>query len=127
MASAVRYARRMDITEFEQAVEAVLDDLPTWVDAEMDNVYVVVERRPTREQDPHGNGLLGLYEGVSLSERGGEYFAVAPDRILVFFEPHIALGLAPDQLRREIRTTVLHEVGHHIGLSEERLHELGWA
>jgi predicted Zn-dependent protease with MMP-like domain len=117
----------MDITEFEQAVEVVLAGLPPWVAAEMDNVYVVVERRPTRDQDPHGDGLLGLYEGVALNERGVDYFAVAPDRIIVFFEAHLAMGLADEELRREIRTTVLHEVGHHIGLSDERLHELGWA
>jgi predicted Zn-dependent protease with MMP-like domain len=117
----------MDITEFEHAVEAVLADLPAWVVAEMDNVYVVVERRPTPQQDPHGDGLLGLYEGVALNERGADYFAVAPDRIVVFSEPHLALGLPPEELQHEIRTTVLHEVGHHIGLSDARLHELGWA
>lgn len=117
----------MDIATFEREVEAVLAGLPGWVRSEMDNVYVVVERRPTRSQDPSGDGLLGIYEGVSLAERGVDYYAVAPDRIVVFYDAHMALGLNGDDLRDEIRTTVLHELGHHLGLSEERLHELGWA
>lgn len=117
----------MNVREFEQEVEAVLAALPEWVRAEMDNVFVVVERRPTRDQDPTGDGLLGIYEGVSLAERGFDYFGVAPDRIVVFYEPHMALGLDRDGLRAEIRTTVLHELGHHLGMTDERLHELGWA
>ena len=117
----------MDHAEFEHIVAGVLRDLPPWVSSEMDNVYVVVERRPNRHQDPQGSGLLGLYEGVSLPDRGVDYFAVTPDRIVVFIEPHLALELSPEALRNEIRTTVLHEIGHHIGLSDARLHELGWA
>ena len=117
----------MTIDEFEAEVEAVLAALPRWVKDEMDNVFVVVERRPTRTQDPTGHGLLGIYEGVALDERGIDYFGVAPDRIVVFYEPHMRLGLAPEGLREEIRVTVLHELGHHLGFSEERLHELGWA
>lgn len=116
----------MRIDDFETEVEAVLGALPQWVKDEMDNVFVVVERRPTREQDPSGEGLLGIYEGVALDERGIDYFGVAPDRIVVFFEPHMALHLGPGELRDEIRVTVLHELGHHLGLSDERLHELGW-
>ncbi len=121
------YAAAMNITEFEGEVERIIASLPRWVVAEMDNVYVVVERRPTREQDPSGTGLLGIYEGVALDERGIDYFGVAPDRIVVFYEPHMRLGLSRDALRAEIRVTVLHELGHHLGLSDERLHELGWA
>jgi len=117
----------MDIAEFERQVEAVLDGLPEWVRDRMDNVYVIVEPRPSRDQDPDGSGLLGIYEGVSLDERGMDYFGAAPDRIVVFYEPHIALGLGGDDLRSEIRTTVLHELGHHLGMTDERLHELGWA
>lgn len=116
----------MRIDEFEAEVEVVLASLPQWIKDEMDNVFVVVERRPSRQQDPSGEGLLGIYEGVALDERGMDYFGVAPDRIVVFFEPHMALGLGPNELREEIRITVLHELGHHLGLSDERLHELGW-
>ena len=117
----------MDIATFEREVELVLAGLPDWVKEHMDNVYVVVERRPTRQQDPTGEGLLGLYEGVSLDERGFDYFAAAPDQITVFYDAHMALGLDPTELRTEIRTTVLHELGHHLGMTDERLHELGWA
>jgi predicted Zn-dependent protease with MMP-like domain len=121
------YDASMNIDEFEATVEGVIEDLPAWVTERMENVYVIVERRPTRQQDPTGDGLLGLYEGVSLDERGVDYFGVAPDRIVVFYEPHVAMGLTDEALRREIRTTVLHELGHHLGMTDERLHELGWA
>lgn len=94
--------------------------------AQIDNLIVVVERAPSHEQDPTGTGLLGLYEGVSLAERGVDYFAVAPDQITVFYNAHIALGLDGDALRDEIRKTVLHELAHHLGFEEDRLHELGW-
>lgn len=124
---ASRYAGTMNIAEFEREVERVLADLPAWIRDQMDNVFVVVERRPTRDQDPTGDGLLGIYEGVSLLERGGGYFGVAPDQIVVFYDAHMELGLHGQALRDEIRTTVLHELGHHLGLSDERLHELGWA
>ena len=116
----------MRIDEFESEVETVLAELPAWIREKMDNVYVVVERRPSRGQDPTGHGLLGLYEGVSLADRGIDYYAVSPDRIIVFHEPHMALGLRGDELRSEIRTTVLHELGHHLGIDDDRLHELGW-
>lgn len=117
----------MRIDEFETEVESILASLPRWVKERMDNVYVVVERRPTRSQDPEGQGLLGLYEGVSLEDRGVDYFAVTPDVITVFYDAHMALGLPDGELRAEIRTTVLHELGHHLGMTDERLHELGWA
>lgn len=117
----------MDIATFEREVESVIDGLPDWIRSQLDNVFVIVERRPTRQQDPSGEGLLGIYEGVSLAERGVDYFGVAPDRIVVFYDAHMALGLSGEQLRTEIRATVLHELGHHLGLTEERLHELGWA
>ena len=113
--------------QFEAEVDAVLGSLPRWVVSRIDNVIFVVERRPRPEQNPSGEPLLGLYEGVPLSERGIDYYAVAPDQITVFYEPHMALGLADDELRSEIRTTVLHELGHHLGIDDERLHEIGWS
>jgi predicted Zn-dependent protease with MMP-like domain len=117
----------MNIEAFEAEVDAILASLPPWVNAKIDNLIVVVERRPTPAQDATRTSLLGLYEGVSLADRGVDYFAAAPDQITVFYEPHIALGLRPDDLRSEIRTTVLHELGHHLGIDDRRLHELGWA
>lgn len=106
---------------FEQEVDRVLEDLPEWVVDEIDNLVVVVEDRPTEEQ----GDVLGIYEGISLAERG-EYSGAFPDRIIIFYEPHIELELSEEELRSEIRTTVLHELGHHLGIDDDRLTELGW-
>ncbi len=116
----------MNEVEFERLVDEVLDELPEDIVRQIDNLVIVVEDEPTVEQDPHGEGLLGLYEGVSLAERGIDYTAVLPDRISIFRRPHLELGLSPEELRAEIRTTVLHEVAHHLGIDDERLHDLGW-
>lgn len=86
---------------------------------------MVVEERPSREQDPDHSGLLGLYEGISLAERG-DYYGALPDRITVFMKSHLALGLSRNETLQEVRATVLHEIGHHLGMDERRLHELGW-
>jgi len=111
--------------EFEDVVDRVLEDLPEWVLDKIDNLHVVVEEHPTSEQDPDDTGLLGIYEGVSLDERG-DYWGALPDRIVIFRQSHLALGMSPDDLASEIRRTVLHELGHHLGLGDERLAELGW-
>lgn len=99
----------------------MIEELPDWVIEEIDNLVVVVEDYPSREQ----GDLLGVYEGVSLAERG-DYSGVLPDRIVIFYRPHIELGLGLEELRSEIRKTVLHELGHHLGIDDERLSELGW-
>ena len=110
----------------ERIVDKTLESLPQWVLDEIENLTVVVEEWPTRVQDAGGDGLLGLYEGVSLGERGVDYFAQAPDRITVFRGPHLQMGLSRTDTAAEIRRTVLHELGHHLGLDDARLHELGW-
>jgi predicted Zn-dependent protease with MMP-like domain len=107
--------------EFEVEVDRVIEGLPDWVIAEIDNLVVVVEDHPTSE---HGD-VLGVYEGVSLAERG-DYSGVLPDRIVIFYEPHIELGLDDSELRDEIRRTVLHEIAHHLGIDDRRLTQLGW-
>ena len=112
--------------QFERIVDEALEELPEWVVDAVDNLHVVVEDWPTPEQDPTGQGLLGIYEGVSLLDRGDFYSGALPDRIVVFMGPHLELGLSKRELRAEIRTTVLHEVAHHLGIDDERLHELGW-
>ena len=116
----------MQPSDFEQLVDEALEELPSWVAERIDNLVVLVEERPTAEQDPTGDGLLGLYEGVSLADRGIDYFGVMPDQITIFREAHLTLGLDRDALRAEIRTTVLHEVAHHLGIDDQRLHDLGW-
>ena len=116
----------MDRNRFEDLVDRALEQLPEWVLDVLDNVVVVVEDWPTREQDPHGEGILGIYEGISLHDRGIEYTMALPDRIVIFREPHLSLDLSTPDLEAEIRTTVLHEVAHHLGIDDDRLHELGW-
>lgn len=116
----------MNLDAFENEVDKTIAGLPPWVHAQIDNLIIVVETRPTAEQDPTGHDLLGLYEGVSLADRGVDYFAVTPDQITVFYQPHVALGLPDDELAEEIRRTVLHELAHHLGIDDDRLHELGW-
>ena len=112
--------------QFERIVDAALDELPQWVVDRVDNLHVVVEDWPSPLQDPDGEGILGIYEGVSLLERGVDYSGFLPDRIVVFMGPHLDMGLSSADLKREIRTTVLHEIAHHLGIDDDRLHELGY-
>jgi predicted Zn-dependent protease with MMP-like domain len=107
--------------QFEREVDLVIEALPQWVLDKIDNLTVVVEDSPTADQGE----VLGIYEGVSLAERG-DYWGSLPDRIVIFYRPHLAMGLDDDELRQEIRRTVLHELGHHLGIGDDRLTELGW-
>ena len=107
--------------QFEREVDGVIEGLPEWVLKEVDNLIVVVEDEPGEEE----GDLLGIYEGVSLAERE-DYWGALPDRIVIFYRPHLELGLSGDELREEIRKTVLHELAHHLGIDDERLTELGW-
>ena len=116
----------MNRTEFERVVDEALDELPPWVVGALDNIHVVVEEWPTEHQAPPGEMLLGIYEGVSLLDRGVDYSGFLPDRIIIFKGPHLAMGLSRDDLRAEIRKTVLHEIAHHLGIDDERLHEIGY-
>lgn len=116
----------MNRRDFSVAVDEVLAELPEWVVEQVDNLFVEVEDWPTPEQDPDGHGILGIYEGVSLADRGVDYFGFAPDRIVIFYQPHLELGLEDAELRKEIRVTVLHEIAHHLGIDDDRLHQLGW-
>jgi predicted Zn-dependent protease with MMP-like domain len=115
-----------DLAAFERIVDLVLDELPEWVVEQIDNLHVVVQDRPTPEQAVHGERLLGLYEGVMLKDRGMGYFATPPDRISIFREEHLRAVRSPQQLSAQIRKTVLHEMGHHLGIGDDRLHEIGW-
>lgn len=116
----------MDRATFETVVDEVIASIPRWIMDKVDNVQIVVQDRPNRQQDPHNEGLLGLYEGVSLLERGIDYFGAMPDTIYIYRVPHLGLGLDEAGLREEIRRTVLHELGHHLGIDDDRLHEIGW-
>jgi predicted Zn-dependent protease with MMP-like domain len=104
---------------FEEMVGAALDSLPPGLGRLMRNVAVVVE-------DGTNPYLLGLYHGVPLTERTSNYSAVLPDKITIFRLAICARCDTDDEVIDEVRTTVVHEVGHHFGIDDDRLHELGW-
>jgi predicted Zn-dependent protease with MMP-like domain len=105
----------------ELAAEAV-EGLPDWVRETMDNVEVFVEDRPPANQPT----LLGLYQGVPLTKRGGGYAGALPDGITLYREPIERLSQGSDErLRRIIAHTIAHEVAHHFGISDDRLRDLG--
>ena len=123
----------IDVTReaFEDMVADALDEIPPALASQLENVAVVVEEWPSSSQLARlaGRGtLLGLYEGVPLTSRGPlSYSGVAPDRITIFQGPLSQIARDIDDLAARVRVTVLHEVGHHFGMSDERLRELGWA
>jgi predicted Zn-dependent protease with MMP-like domain len=119
---------RVSRERFEELVGDVLDSIPESLGSQMDNVVVVVEEWPTPEQLRDHRMLFGLYEGVDLTRRGPmSYELVAPDRITIFQGSLQQVARDQADLATQVRTTVLHEVGHHFGLSDARLKELGWA
>ena len=114
---------------FEELVADALDSIPSALGDKMDNVVVVVEDvASTSQQDGHDDTLLGLYEGVDLTRRGPmSYDLAVPDRISIFQRPLELMAQDEADLAQQVRVTVLHEVGHHFGLSDRQLRELGWA
>jgi predicted Zn-dependent protease with MMP-like domain len=114
---------------FEALVADALDSLPDELGRLMDNVAVMVEDRPTAAQLGGRRGtLLGLYEGIALTRRSPlSYGGVMPDRITIFRLPISGLARDEAHLVNLVRTTVIHEVAHHFGISDARLGELGWA
>ncbi len=104
---------------FEEMVSEALDTLPPELAKVMRNVVVVVEDG----DDPH---LLGLYQGIPLTERLSDYSAAMPDKITIYRVAICAQCDTEDDVVHEVRTTVVHEVGHHFGIDDARLHELGW-
>ncbi|MCH1866069.1 metallopeptidase family protein [Nocardioides sp. CFH 31398] len=118
-------AVEMDRAEFEALVGDALDGIPAELAAHVDNLVVLVEDEPPAD-DPD---LLGLYDGVSLTERGGDggLEVPLPDRILVFRRPLLEMCDTREELVEEVRVTVVHEVAHHFGIDDDRLHDLGYA
>jgi len=109
--------------EFESLVDRALDEIPDDLAALISNVVVLVEDdAPVDDPD-----LLGLYDGVALTDREANYAAQLPDRILLFRGPLLDLCDTVEQLEDEVRITVVHEVAHHFGIDDARLHDLGYA
>jgi predicted Zn-dependent protease with MMP-like domain len=119
----VRLSRR----QFEALVADALDAIPPQLAALMDNVVVVVEDWPRPDQLGEHESLFGLYEGTDLTQRSPlHYSGVMPDRITIFRGPLCQACETEEDLYEEVLVTVVHEVAHHFGISDERLGELGW-
>ena len=105
---------------FEDMVAEALDGLPTSLGRVMRNVAVTVDH------DTGPSGLLGLYRGVPLTRRTSHYSGVLPDRIIIYRQAICAICDSEAEVIEQMRRTVVHEVGHHFGIDDGRLHELGW-
>lgn len=106
---------------FEGLVSEALDLVPPELTRLMDNVVVLVEDRHPEEPD-----LLGIYEGVALTERGWDYAGAMPDRITIFRRALLDMCHDDREVVEEVAITVVHEIAHHFGIDEQRLHDLGW-
>ncbi len=110
------------LDRFEELVSEALDTIPADLAAMLSNCVVLVE-----DDVPAGTpSLLGLYEGTPLTERGEWYSGVLPDRITIYRRPILRMCRDDQDVVDEVRITVIHEVAHHFGIDDDRLHELGW-
>jgi len=112
----------IDADTFEQLVIDELDELPDDMVDGLDNVVFVTEDRP----EDGSLDLLGLYDGVALTERGQYGFGELPDRIILYREPLLDIAEGLDDLKDQIHITLVHEIAHFYGINDEQLHELGW-
>ena len=113
-------AVQMSLRDFEDLVGEALDLIPVEFTRAMDNVVVLVEaRHPTRN-------LYGLYHGVALTQRTSQYSGHLPDTITIYRDPILAHAADEEAARAQVVTTVIHEVAHHFGIDDDRLHELGY-
>jgi predicted Zn-dependent protease with MMP-like domain len=114
---------QMEPAAFDALVDRALDDIPDEIAQLVRNVVVLVEA-DAPEDDPD---LLGLYDGIALTERWGDPMMELPDRILVYRNNLLDMCDTVEQLEDEVRITVVHEVAHHFGIDDDRLHDLGYA
>ncbi|BCJ65562.1 metallopeptidase family protein [Polymorphospora rubra] len=112
----------MSRERFEELVSEALDEVPEELLGLMSNVVILVE-----DDTPPGEPeLLGLYEGHALTSRGWDYGGVLPDRITIYRNPILRICDNDDDVVEEVAVTVVHEIAHHFGIDDDRLHELGW-
>ena len=122
----------MDHQEIRQEVARIVDRLPREFREQLRNLEFVVEKRPSRELllaeglDPREDTLYGIYQGVPLPERSSLDPPLLPDKITIFAEPLSEDFPNPDDLREEIRLTVLHEIAHYFGMDEDEIEDLGY-
>ena len=117
----------MEHADFETFVREVMTELPDWVHEALDNLEILVLDEADEDLDPDGQGLLGLYLGTPLPDRGADYAGELPDVIYVFRLPHLELGLPREELKDEIAKTLIHEIAHYFGIDDDHLDEIGWA
>jgi predicted Zn-dependent protease with MMP-like domain len=118
----------MSEADFEAAVTDALNRIPAEVARAMDNVAVFIDDdyTPQPGEDPE-TVLLGLYEGVPLTERDSWWDAGSlPDRITIYRQPILDICSSREEVVEEVAITVVHEIAHHFGIDDQRLHELGW-
>ncbi|WP_285610721.1 metallopeptidase family protein [Actinokineospora globicatena] len=111
----------MSRERFEELVAEALDEIPRELARAMDNVVVLVE-----DSDPHDPTLLGLYHGVALTERTSQYGGELPDRIFIYRSAILDICETDEDVVEEVAITVVHEIAHHFGIDDARLHDLGW-
>jgi predicted Zn-dependent protease with MMP-like domain len=117
-----RVVVRMRPQRFDELVSDALDRIPAELAAATDNVVVLVEDRNPDEPD-----LLGLYHGVALTERDSSYAGSLPDTITIYRDALLDVCESEDEVVEEVAITVIHEIAHHFGIDDKRLHQLGWA
>ena len=113
---------KMSREQFEEAVADALDAVPGELLDMLDNVVFLVEDEPPPEEPD----LLGVYDGIPLTERDLTWGGHLPDRITIFRGPLVRMCEGREELLDEIAITVVHEIAHHFGIDDDRLHELGW-
>jgi predicted Zn-dependent protease with MMP-like domain len=122
----------LDHNEIRKEVERVLDKLPGRFRRQLHNLEVVVETRPHNRLlldiglDPRCDTLYGLYQGIPLPDRSSFNLPILPDKITIFSEPLLRDFPDPQELREQIRTTVLHEIAHYFGIEEDEIDKLGY-
>ena len=116
-------AVEMDADEFESYVNDALDTIPDELFGLLENCIVIIED----DAPPDDPDLLGLYDGVPLTERDTTYAGVLPDRIFIYRNPTLRICDTVDDVVDEVHITVVHEIAHFFGIDDERLHELGYA
>lgn len=112
----------MSPQRFDELVSDALDAIPPKLAAAIDNVVVLVEPR-----HPDEPSLLGLYEGIALTERDSSYAGSLPDAITIYRDALLDICDTEEDVVEEVTVTVIHEIAHHFGIDDDRLHELGWA
>ena len=111
----------MSTQRFDELLGDALDLIPRELAAAIDNVVVLVEDR-----DPEDPELLGLYQGIALTERDSSYAGALPDTITIYRDSLLEICDTEDDVVTEVAITVIHEIAHHFGIDDDRLHELGW-